>query len=235
MVMLDLRKAYLQLHVDADLQRFQAVRYKGKTSVLTRLGFGLAPAPKIMTRVLGKVLSLREDVRLGTDSYIDDILVDTSVVSAAAVKAHLERYGLVSKDPVPIQGVRVLGLQVYERDGDKALMWRRDNNLPEWSSDSITKRQLFSVCGQLVGHYPVVGWLRVWCSYLKRAACEGSRDRQAPVHVKPMLSLRRVAKDNPAKGLWNVPRVNEGKVWFDASSLATGVCLEVDGCVVEDG
>ena len=55
---LDLRDAYLQLHVKEELQRYQTVEYKGRYYELTRLGFGLNCAPKIMTAVLGKVLSL---------------------------------------------------------------------------------------------------------------------------------------------------------------------------------
>ena len=36
--------------------------------------------------------------------------------------------------------------------------------------DKVSRKELFSVCGKLVGHYPIVGWLRVACSYLKRHA-----------------------------------------------------------------
>jgi len=46
--LLDLRKAYLQIHVSEQLQRFQVVKYKGKRYVMTRMGFGLNVAPKIM-------------------------------------------------------------------------------------------------------------------------------------------------------------------------------------------
>ena len=42
---IDLRKAYLQLHVDPKLWRYQAVCYKEKYYYLTRLGFGLNCAP----------------------------------------------------------------------------------------------------------------------------------------------------------------------------------------------
>ena len=59
--LLDLKKAYLQLQVSGDLVRFQAVRLKGKLHVMTRMGFGLAVAPKIMAKVLEKVLSLDEN------------------------------------------------------------------------------------------------------------------------------------------------------------------------------
>ena len=59
---MDLNKAYLQLHVADDLVRFQAVRHHGVTYVLTHLAFGLNVAPKIMSKVLGKVLSQDERV-----------------------------------------------------------------------------------------------------------------------------------------------------------------------------
>jgi hypothetical protein len=65
---LDLRKAYLQIHVSPKLWKYQVVRYKGKTYCLTRLGFGLNVAPKIMTAVVTKVLSSEMDVETGTDS-----------------------------------------------------------------------------------------------------------------------------------------------------------------------
>ena len=55
---IDLRKAYLQLHVDPKLWRYQAVCYKEKYCYLTRLGFGLNCAPRIMSVILAKVLEL---------------------------------------------------------------------------------------------------------------------------------------------------------------------------------
>jgi len=233
--LLDLRKAYLQLHVGGELLRFQAVRYKGQLFVMTRMGFGLNAAPKIMSRVLGKVLSMREDVRMGTDSYIDDIVVNRDVVPVAEVRELLRRYGLVTKDPVPLDGARVLGLHVV-RDGAGEYRWRRDNELPTVGDSVPTKRQLFSVCGQLVGHYPVAGWLRVACSYLKRVGCGGAWDARVQASVGPMLreTLRRVGNEDPVCGIWNVSGTTAGRVWCDASSLAVGVCLEVDGHVVED-
>lgn len=233
--MLDLRKAYLQLHISEELQCYQTVQFNGRTYVLTRLGFGLASAPKIMSKVLGKVLSLREDVRAGTDSYIDDIMVDTKVVSSATVRLHLERFGLVAKDPVPLKDARVLGLRVYSQNKGGELEWKRDNSLPEVGSP-LTKREVFSVCGQLVSHYPVAGWLRVWCSYIKRLASGGEWDCGVPSGVGPVLqeTLERLAMEDPVHGVWGVPGEASGKVWCDASSLALGVCLELGGHVVED-
>lgn len=51
-VLLDLRKAYLQLRVEPDMHRFQVIEWKGKRYALTRIGFGLSSAPRIMTKIL---------------------------------------------------------------------------------------------------------------------------------------------------------------------------------------
>ncbi|XP_067934365.1 uncharacterized protein [Watersipora subatra] len=88
--MLDLQKAYLQLHVATDLQKFQVVRYCNKMYVMTRMGFGLNFAPKIMSKILSRVLSLSETVRKGTDHYIDDIIVNQDMVTVAEV-SYLKR------------------------------------------------------------------------------------------------------------------------------------------------
>ena len=50
--LVDLRRAYLQVHVEQHLWLHQAVRSEGKVYLLTRLGFGLNIAPKIMTAIV---------------------------------------------------------------------------------------------------------------------------------------------------------------------------------------
>ena len=42
-------------------------------------------------------------------------------------------------------------------------------------------------------------------------------------------------KADPLKGRWQVPKTDYGVVWTDAGDLATGVLLEIDGVVAEDG
>ena len=174
--LLDLRKAYLQIHVAPELVGFQGVRYGGKSYVMTRMGFGLSVAPKIMTAIVRKVLLLDPLVGQGTDSYIDDICVNESIVSVERVRDHLHRFGLQTKAPVALSDARVLGLRVV-RDSGGAFSWKRDSELPVCpSAGSLTKRLVFSICGKLTGHYPVAGWLRVACSFVKRLACDGSWD-----------------------------------------------------------
>ena len=119
---LDLRSAYLQLHVHKELQRFQIMKHRGHYFQLMRLSFGLNCAPKIMTAVLAKVLSLDAEIDAATDHYIDDIIVNSSLVSVARVAAHLQRYGLQTKPPERIEDACVLGLQVCGVAG-QGLLW----------------------------------------------------------------------------------------------------------------
>ena len=231
---LDLRKAYLQIHVSERLQRFQVVKYNGKKYVMTRMGFGLNVAPKIMSKIITTVLELDDEVALGTDHYIDDIFVDASVVDIAKVKNHLTKYGLETKEPVPLSDARVLGLRVVAAE-DGLHKWKRDGELPVLS-ETPTKREMFSVFGKLVGHYPVAGWLRTACSYVKRLANEVKWDVAIPEQVRKLAMeiLDKVGEKDPVTGTWQVSRDGGAQVWCDASNLAVGCCLRVNGAVVED-
>ena len=53
----ELKAAYLQIRVAEKLWKYQLVNYKGRTYCLTRLGFGLNSAPRIMAKILKTVLS----------------------------------------------------------------------------------------------------------------------------------------------------------------------------------
>ena len=122
-----------------------------------------------MDHVLGSDPQIAE----AADAYYDDIMIDSSKVSAERVVEVLDRFGLETKPPVKINGGRVLGLAVRKTDGE--LRWHRNGNIPALP-DRQTRRKLFSGVGQLVGHFPVGGWLRPACSFLKRLACRGGWD-----------------------------------------------------------
>ncbi|XP_067939562.1 uncharacterized protein [Watersipora subatra] len=202
---LDLRKAYLQIHRSEQLQRFQLVKFKGQLYVMKRMGFGL-----------------------------NDIWVDESVVSAEEVRRLLSKYGLETKEPVPLTNSRVLGLRVI-KNPDNQYKWYRDGVVPILQ-EIPTKCELFSVFGKLVGHYPVAGWLRPACSYLKRQTNEIGWDEEIPVPVREFAKevMNRISQHDPVTGRWSVSNVSEGVVWCVASSLAVGFCLEIDGSIVED-
>ena len=54
-----------------------SVRFNGVHYAMTSLSFGLT-TPRIMTKILGKVLSLDDEIRYAIDHYIDDIMVQES-------------------------------------------------------------------------------------------------------------------------------------------------------------
>ena len=230
----DLRSAYLQIRVKKELWKYQLVKYKNRTYCLTRLGFGLSSAPRIMSRILKTVLGRSEKIRNATSSYIDDILVNESCVSASELTEYLAQFGLVAKPAEPLDGGAALGLKL-RRDVTGELVFYRGNDVPAVKGN-LTRRELFSACGKLVGHYPIAGWLRIACSYVKRRA-EGARwDDSVGESALKILEgiIKRVQREDPVRGKWMVPKKNSGVVWCDASSLAIGALLEIGGEVVED-
>ena len=230
----DLKSAHLQIHVDRELWRYQLVQYKSQTYCLTRLGFGLSSAPKIMTAVLRAVLKKDGEVEKATSSYIDDILVEEVGVSAENVKDHVGMYGLIAKPPEPLENGAALGLRLQRSKAGK-LVFSRGNEVPV-VTEGLTKGELYLVCGKLVGHYPIASLLRVACSYIKRRASEGRWADRVSNSVLQMIKevIEEVRADDPVRGEWYVGRNHKGVIWCDASSLALGVPLEIGGVTVED-
>lgn len=233
---IDLAKAYLQIRIHDSLWPYQTVNFKGQKYCLTRLGFGLNVAPLVMKAVLNSVLSQDPIVRKGTSAYIDDILVNEDVVKASRVEEHLEKFGLTSKPCERlVDGARVLGLRVWGEQG--GLVWKRDSEV-ENAPSKLTRRAVFSFCGKLVGHYPVCGWLRVAAAFIKRRANDLSErwdEVIASDEIRRLLEevMVEVRKNDPVKGRWSA-RGDAARVWVDASSLALGAAVEIDGSIVED-
>ena len=170
----DLRRAYLQLHVDEKLWPFQTVLIDGTRYCLTRMGFGLSVAPEVMRAVVKIILAQDPLVERGVLGFIDDLLVDESVVDAEHVIEHFSRFGLECKPPMrAADGARILGL-CLSGDGQGGLQWTRDS-LVDAPPAKITRRAVFSWCGRLVAHFPVCGWLRPAVAWLKRSVNDMTR------------------------------------------------------------
>ena len=232
--LVDLKSAYLQIRVARELWKYQLVKYKGKTYCLTRWGFGLNCAPRIMTSILKTVLRKSERVEKATSSYIDDILVKVLQTTVLEVVEHLKKFGLITKAPESLDGGAALGLKLRVNERG-VLDFFRGNEIPD-IPECLTRRDLFSICGKLIGHYPIAGWLRVSCSYVKRTAEGSSWDDYVGDRTIAMVRemLDRVKRDDPVKGSWAVPKTSSGLIWCDASSIAMGVLVEKDNMVVED-
>ena len=146
----------------------------------------------------------------------------------------LKENGFVAKEPEALEGGAMLGLKLRKAD-DGQLKFERANTIPE-VSQGLTRKELFSICGKLVGHYPKAGWLRVACSYVKRHAEGDSWDDYVGDGIRDRMKeiVEEVRKNDPVKGMWRVPKSDTGTIWCDASDLAMGVVLEIGGTEVED-
>ena len=62
------------------------------------------------------------------------------------------------------------------------------------------------MCGRLVGHYPVAGWLCIHCSFLKRLGSSGSWDSPVEESVIKLMRelLRKTRLEDPVRGVWQV-------------------------------
>ena len=233
----DLKRAYLQLHLEEELWPFQTVMVRGRRYCLVRLGFGLNVAPLVMKAVVRAVLDQDPDIERAVLPYVDDLLVNEDIVSAERVVAHFAQHGLDCKPPErAASGARLLGLRVQAEGGE--LRWKRDNDVSA-PPECLTRRSVFAWCGRLVAHVPVCGWLRPAVAWLKRRANELTRGwddvaEDAALREQMDRVASRLASDDPARGVWCVAG-DAVVVWADASSLATGVVLETpDGNVIED-
>lgn len=233
---IDLCKAYLQIHVDKSLWKYQTVVFQGKRYCLTRLGFGISIAPLVMKTIISNVLSFDRTIFEAASPYLDDILVNESKVSAETVIEHLACYGLSCKPVDRVgSGTRLLGMHVWKESS--GLFWKRENQIPVMQQ-RLTRRDVFSICGQLTSHLPVCGWLRVAASYIKRRANAATTSWDESIEDSAIFTmlgetLQKIRSSDPAHGRWDV----EGEsavLWVDASSLAIGVVLQVNDETVED-
>ena len=99
------------------------------------------------------------------------------------------------------------------------LKWKRGNIVPD-STDRVSRRELFSICGTLVGHFPIVGWLRIATSYLKRHSDGLKWGDWIGERVEKLLKflLAEVGRCDREGGSWFVnSQCHVGIVWCDAS------------------
>ncbi|KAF0298216.1 hypothetical protein FJT64_004466 [Amphibalanus amphitrite] len=112
---IDLKKAFLQLHVAQELWPFQTVIVDGQRHCLTRVGFGLSVASGIMRAVVREVLDQSPEIAKAVLPYADDLLVNETLISAERVAEHFSAYGLSCKPPERVAdeaGARMLGLRL---------------------------------------------------------------------------------------------------------------------------
>nr|XP_047132503.1 uncharacterized protein LOC101240105 [Hydra vulgaris] len=232
----DLRRAYLQIHVHKRHWPYQTVININQRCALTRLGFGLSLAPVMMNSILRYVL--QQDSALA--KTIRGYIVGTLAINGNGRKLviHMKKWDLHAKAPEYFgeNTVRALGLEVTVNPLTKEMFWKRGRELPIIKS-VLTKRDIFSLCGNLIANLPVARWLRLACSYIKRCTNEAGWDE--PITNKYVIEMMqevgdKVVKCDPAKGVWNVKPNASLTVWCNASSLAKGVVITQSDRKIED-
>ena len=205
---------------------------KGCRYCLTDLGFGLNVAPIIMWAIMRATLSQDPTIKQAMLSYIHDLYINEGMASADKVKEHLESYGLTCKALEWLKdGARVLGLHVLNNKG--TLDWKRGSYVLE-----ITRRAVFSMCGKLVGHFPVCRWWCIAASFIKCHVTTVTSvwdNKSQDVSLREMITnvMDRVHQSDPVLGKWCVSGTAYA-VWVNVSSMATVVVLQADESVIED-
>ena len=108
----------------------------------------------------------------------------------------------------------------------------------ELSSGTLTGHTVFSICGKLMGYFPVCKGLCAAIGMIKRRTSmvtNGWHDTVKDVPIKQMIveMFIRVLQDDPTQRDWCVAG-EEANLWVDASSLAMGIVLENCGATLED-
>jgi hypothetical protein len=119
MAKLDLKDAYLSVPVHPTHQKFLRFAWKGRFFEFKCLAFGLAPAPRIFTKILKAVVSYLRRQGMRLIIYLDDILIINSTRERAmryvgvVVDLLLQLGFLVNWEksvPDPSQCIEYLGL-----------------------------------------------------------------------------------------------------------------------------
>ncbi|XP_065665550.1 uncharacterized protein LOC136086976 [Hydra vulgaris] len=88
----------------------------------------------------------------------------------------------------------------------------------------------------LIGHYPVVGSLRLQASYVKRLAGNIPWNEYVSEDCKEKMNelLHRLENYDSVGGKWLVPVNDKAELYCDASSIGLGVVLLIGGVVIKN-
>ena len=126
---------------------------------------------QIMKTIIRAVFPQEEMVEKAISMYLNDIYINKDVSLALHIQVKLAQFGLDCMAPC------ILSLDV---SGDEGLVqWKRESVVPG-ISEVLTKGTIFSLCGKLVGHLPMCGWLHAAVGIIKRRvnAVTSRRDDQ---------------------------------------------------------
>ena len=244
--LVDIHKAYMNVHVAADLLPYQVVRHEGQLMAMSRMGFGLNVAPRVLKVLLQYIFSAasltdctvvyRDDILVGCDTQAPNSL-ETLAKTVDDVRRVLLEHGLPTKEPVNLfdfsrGNTRALGLELY-RDGPDIRWKRRSDAEYVLTSTTMTNREVASFIGKIApAHYPCLGSIRP--AALRILSMNGRRVHETSWNAPSTPLIIRCCQElsdatqtkDEATGKWRIPDSSDGWVLAtDASSSALGCCV----------
>ena len=238
--LVDVSKAYMRIRVNPKQTYYQCFILpwkKHKYYRLTRLGFGVSIAVKVLRVILNYILE-EEGIDRGIISpYVDDMICPKKDIER--LRGALVKNGFDIKEPEDLDKAKVLGLLIQPTG-----QWHRRTAFPEIeSSHELTRRLIHKWCGRITAHFPVCGWLRPACSALKRLTTipidNKSPTWDEPVQPSIVKTVQKFLKEiqergDSVTGDWSFDKSKEWNLYTDASKHALGCVLKVGNVVVLD-
>ena len=243
--LVDVEKAYMNVYVSPKLYPYQVVQVDQKVYAMTRMGFGLNIAPRVLKCLIAHVLD-KAALDATVSPYRDDILVGSGDATPQGRQTVLEQvqkvrdlllsHGLPTKSPVDLFDfstgpTRALGLELFSRNGE--IWWRRRGD-SEWK---LTKkdpkcRDIAAFVGRACpASYPVMGCIRPIAldilSQTGREAHSGGWNALASPGLieKARILEQQITAADPVQGRWRIPVTSEWVLATDASGQALGCCV----------
>jgi hypothetical protein len=170
MVKIDLKDAYFTIPLNRESRKYTAFQWEGSVYEFLVLSFGLAPAPKVFTKIMKIPLAALRRINIRLVLYLDDFLLmgqslDEILMARDSTIFLLESLGFVInyKKSIlnPTQCLEYLGILVNSLEMTFSLPSRKVTHLTDICNqaliaESLTAQKLARITGKLVATMPAI-------------------------------------------------------------------------------
>jgi hypothetical protein len=245
MAKLDLKDAYLTVPVHPSHQKFLRFQWKGRIFQFSCLAFGLAPAPRIFTKILKVVMGFLRKKGLRLIIYLDDILIlNTSrervIADLEVVIELLQRLGFIinwEKSVLePSQSLDYLGLVIDSNRLSFALPIAKIEAVKAMCEAAllakvVSLKEIASIMGNFTWAIPAIPYAQAHYRRLQSFYIRKSQAANSNLKIKCLLSLKAqddlkwwVANLDKAKDKVFFPQAPDLEIYTDASLSGWGAC-----------
>ena len=239
----DIEKAFLQIKIRSDHQRFLKFIWRDASQVLrifqfTSLPFGLAASPAILTKcteLVAEQLSPNTQKLLKNSIYMDDIILcsDDATELDLAAKETTEKFNKVgfqlhkcvsnlpSDKSKKIVNPKVLGLK-WDQESDSISI-----PIPVKNPSPASKRMILSVLGSIFDPLGLLDPIKLKLKKILSVPVDSLDSILPPEHI---ITIENFCAQMPLLESWAMPRWCHGDTllcFCDASEAAYGFCIFV--------